>query len=221
MLERIAVGAFAANCWILPADPLAGPDSKDCVVVDPGAEADRIISFLDERGLMPRLIACTHGHVDHICAIGPLKAAFAARSIDLRVAIHREDAGYLGEEGEARNRDLFRQLGAGSFFKSIWSPVPPADIFVEDGELLPGTGWRVIHTPGHSKGSICLYAEPAGLLVSGDTLFRDGVGRTDGPDASMEELRESIGWKLFSLPASTKVFPGHGDPTTIGRERGD
>lgn len=221
MMERIAVGAFAANCWILPLEGEKAPAENRCIVVDPGAEADRILSLLDARGLVPSLIVCSHGHFDHICGIGPLVSAFAGRGRRVPVAIHKEDASYLGPEGEARNRKLLLGLGATGFFDQLWTAVPAADILLEEGQILPGSSWKVVHTPGHSRGSICLFDEEAGLLISGDTLFRDGVGRTDGFDASAEELRESIVKKLFSLPAATKAFPGHGAPTTIGRERGD
>ncbi len=227
MLERIAVGAFAANCWIIPlaaptaAGKVAKGEVEDCILVDPGAEAEKILSFLDARGLVPRLIVCTHGHLDHVCAIAPLQKTFEDRGRRIPIAIHREDAAYLGAGGRERNRRLFQDMGASSFFDSLWTEVPEADILLDDGATLADTRWRVIHTPGHSKGSICLYDEGAGLLISGDTLFRDGVGRTDGFDGSMAEIRESIAWKLFSLPSQTQVFPGHGEPTTIGRERGD
>ncbi len=221
MIERIAVGAFAANCWILPLSEKSISAQNPCIVVDPGAEADRIVSFLDARNLQPSLIVCTHGHLDHVCGIGPLVANFAARGVKLPIAIHKDDAAYLGAEGKERNKRLFRDMGALNMFEQLWTDVPEADLLLEEGQSLPDSPWKVIHSPGHSKGSICLFDEEAGLLISGDTLFRDGVGRTDGFDASPEELRESIAWKLFSLPPSTKVFPGHGAPTTIGRERGD
>ena len=221
MIERIAVGAFAANCWILPLATESAAASRPCILVDPGADADRIISLLDARNLVPSLIVCSHGHLDHICGIGPLIAEFATRGIKIPIAIHVEDASYLGPGGESRNRRLFQDMGASSFFDELWTPVPEADELLEEGQTLNGTSWKVIHSPGHSKGSICLYDEAEGFLLSGDTLFRDGVGRTDGFDASEEELRDSITRKLFQLPPWTKVFPGHGSPTTIGRERGD
>lgn len=220
MIERITVGSFAANCWLLPLDSgREGPGL--CILVDPGAEADRILSLLDARSLVPSLIVCSHGHLDHICGIGPLVAEYKARGKRIPIAIHKDDASYLGQGGGERNRRLFRDMGASSFFDQLWVPVPEADILLEDASVLPESSWKVIHSPGHSRGSICLYEETLGMLISGDTLFRDGVGRTDGFDGSASELRESIVRKLFCLPAATKVFPGHGAPTTIGRERGD
>ncbi|HUX38065.1 MAG TPA: MBL fold metallo-hydrolase, partial [Rectinemataceae bacterium] len=181
MIERIAVGAFAANCWIIPLAKSAEGDkdgpggAASCILVDPGAEAEMILSFLDARSLVPTLIVCTHGHLDHICAIAPLKSAFEGRGRAIPVSIHRDDAAYLGAEGKERNRRLFQDMGAASFFDSLWTDVPEADILLDEGRILNGTSWRVIHTPGHSKGSICLYDEGAGLLISGDTIFRDGV----------------------------------------------
>jgi hydroxyacylglutathione hydrolase len=212
MLERLTVGPIGENAYILAG---GGP----CVLVDPGAEAQRILSFLDSRGLVPALVVATHGHLDHTAAIPELLAAWSARGIEVPLAAHAADACYFGPEGEETNRRLFAAIRALGYFKACWRPIPSPDLLLADGDELPGSSWRVIHSPGHSRGSLCLYDAAASMLVSGDTLFRDGVGRTDGPDSDPAALGASLE-RLFSLPPATRVFPGHGEETTIGREAG-
>jgi len=137
----------------------------------------------------------------------------------LDAARKKLDAAPLGAKGEEMNRSLFSAIRALGYFKTNWRPISELDIFLSDGEVLPGSSYRVIHSPGHSRGSICLYSETDSILVSGDTLFRDGVGRTDLPDSDPASLDASLRL-LFALPPSTRVFPGHGEDTTIGRESG-
>ncbi|HOX32676.1 MAG TPA: MBL fold metallo-hydrolase [Spirochaetales bacterium] len=216
MLGRLSVGPLGENVYVLPSRGPGGQEGR-CVLVDPGDEAARILSFLDSRGLTPDLVVLSHGHLDHSAAIPELFAAYAARGGSPGLAIHALDASYLGEGGEATNRSTFAAIRALGFFKSYWRPLPAPTLLLEEGSLVPGTGFRVIHSPGHTAGSICLYDEAAGILVSGDTLFRDGIGRSDGPDSDGAALGRSIR-RLMALPPSTEVLPGHGEPTTIGRE---
>ncbi len=222
MIERLTVGPIGENAYILPLDGGAGlPDGGgSCILVDPGDEAARILAFLDSRALLPALVVATHGHLDHTAAIPAILAGLAARGGRPLLAVHPGDAAYFGARGEETNRRLFSAIRALGFFKSYWSPLPEPDLLLEDGALLPGSSWRVLHTPGHSAGSICLHDAGLGVLVSGDTLFRDGVGRTDSPDADATLLEASLSRKLFLLPPETTVLPGHGEATTIGRERG-
>jgi len=217
MVERLKVGPLGENAYILPALGERG-EADRCILVDPGDEGARIVGFLDSRGLTPLCIALTHGHLDHTAAIPDILAAFSARGIDVPIAAHVLDAGYLGERAEATNRGLFAAIRAIGYFKSYWRPLPAARILLEDGGLLPGSAYRVIHTPGHTAGSACFHDEAAGILISGDTLFRDGVGRTDGPDSDPAALEASLA-RLLALSPDTRVFPGHGEPTSIGRER--
>lgn len=212
MLERLTVGPIGENAYVLDS-------GGSCILVDPGDEGGRILSFLDSRGLEPSLVVATHGHLDHTGAIPELLAAWRMRGRAVPLAVHVEDSGYFGERGEETNRLLFEAIRASGYFKHYWRPMPEPDILLADGDELPRSSYRVIHCPGHSAGSICLYDASSSILVSGDTLFRDGVGRTDGPDSDAAALEASL-VRLFKLPPDTKVFPGHGDETTIGRESG-
>jgi hydroxyacylglutathione hydrolase len=212
MLKRLRVGPIGENAYVLVS-------GEACVLVDPGDEAPRILEFLDSEKHSPSLIVATHGHLDHTAAIPEIVAAFRARGQPLPVAIHAADADYLGARGEDTNRRLFASIRATGYFKSFWRALPEPDLLLTDGDSIPGSTFKVIHTPGHSPGSICLYSEADSVLVSGDTLFLDGYGRTDCFDSDPEALERSIE-RLYALPPETRVFPGHGEETTIGRESG-
>jgi glyoxylase-like metal-dependent hydrolase (beta-lactamase superfamily II) len=222
MIERMTVGPIGENVYVLPFDSKTSLDEEGspCLLVDPGDEAERIAAFLESRRLDLRCVVLTHGHLDHTAALPALYAAWGARGAVLPpLAVHKDDLRYLGPEAEAANRETFTAIRAIGFFRHYSAPMPPADLVLDDGDFVAGSSWRVLHSPGHTAGSICLYEADLGVLVSGDTLFRDGVGRTDGPDSSARALEKSISGRLFSLPAGTLVYPGHGEPTTIGRER--
>jgi hydroxyacylglutathione hydrolase len=210
MLERLTVGPLDENVYVL-----ASEDA--CIVVDPGDDARRILDFLDSRGYRPSLIAATHGHLDHTAAIPELLDSCRARGAAPPLAIHAADACYLGTAGEETNRRLFASIGALAYFKKFGRSLPEPDILLCDGYELPGSTYKVMHSPGHSPGSICLYSAAEAVLVSGDTLFRDGYGRTDFFDSDPEALADSLE-RLFALPPETRVLPGHGEETTIGRE---
>jgi len=222
MIERMTVGPIGENVYVLPFDSKTSLDKEGspCLLVDPGDEAARILEFLESRRLELRCVVLTHGHLDHTAALPALYAAWESKGAARPpLAIHGEDLRYLGPEAEEANRETFTAIRAIGFFKHYSAPMPSADLVLGDGDFVAGSGWRVLHSPGHTAGSICLYEADLGVLVSGDTLFRDGVGRTDGPDSSARALEKSIAGRLFSLPAETLVYPGHGEPTSIGRER--
>lgn len=206
---RLPVGPIGENVYAVDSGGVG-------FLVDPGDSAPDILRFVQDHGIEVKLIVLTHGHLDHSSALpGLLPLLGEPRP---RIAIHSLDAQYLGARGEAANKALFDAIRAPSYFRSYWAgALPEADILLEDGQFLEGTAWQVIHSPGHSPGSLCLYEEESGSLISGDTLFRDGVGRTDGPDSDFHALERSL-QRLARLPADTKVYPGHGPETTIGRE---
>ena len=222
---RLKLGPIGENCYI-------AQSGGTTAIIDPGAQPELIVSFLRDTSLEPSIIVLTHGHLDHSAAIPDL---FVMLGTSLPIAVHPKDAVYLGDAGEATNRALFDAIHAPSYFQAYWKPLPPPSVLLEEGMTLSGTTLRVIHTPGHSAGSICLYeaeletgsygyedavadgtASPS-CLITGDTLFRDGVGRTDGPDADPVALERSLR-KLAHYPPATLVFPGHGPRTTVGRE---
>jgi len=199
IVRKFVIGPLENNCFIV-----SDEKSKECAVVDPGDEPDRILEFIRENALRVKYIVCTHGHFDHVGAVSDIKKETGAS-----VVIHREDlAVYIRAKDQA----------------ALWGfdvdPQPPPDSFVSEGDIL-GIGdlrFEVLHTPGHSPGGICLYGE--GILITGDTLFAGSVGRTDFPGGDLRALKKSFK-RLMSFTDDTKVLPGHGPESTIGKERTD
>ena len=179
-------------------------DTKETIVVDPGAGVDKIIDMLDILEAKVKYIYLTHCHGDHIGGVSELQ-----RRKGGKILIHRFDADGLTNP----NISLTDYLGIDASFEP--------DSRLNDGDLLHvgDLEFRVIHTPGHTKGGTCLYCEKEGFLVSGDTLFRGTWGRTDLPTGSLEDIMESITKKLLILPDDTIVYPGHGKTTMIREEK--
>jgi glyoxylase-like metal-dependent hydrolase (beta-lactamase superfamily II) len=196
ILETLALGDYQANCYIY-----ASEDTKRGFIIDPGDEPEVIINRIKELGLNVDFIILSHGHPDHTGALKQVKEATKAP-----IAMHSGDARLL------KDRLLHSLLG---FPHSDVTP----DRLLMDGEILTagGLNLRVLHTPGHSPGCICLLGD--GLVFTGDTLFNMGVGRTDLPGGDTHLLMASIHDRLLSLPDSTRVYPGHGPASTIGDER--
>jgi hydroxyacylglutathione hydrolase len=194
----VIVGALETNCFLVYC-----PDTRECAIVDPGSEADKIIPAVAEDELHPVAIINTHGHVDHIGANRDMKDKF-----HIPLFIHPGDKDLLGK---VQNLELSLLLGA--------QDSPPADKLFVDGDIITiGRGsLRVLHTPGHTPGSVSLLGE--GFLLSGDTLFFEGFGRTDLPGGNQKHLERSIREKIMTLPDDTVVLPGHGPLTTVGQER--
>lgn len=194
MVIKLSVGPMECNCYIVSCDA-----SREAVVVDPGADPQKIRQALRKHSLTPKWTVNTHGHADHIGANGAL---------GLPVLIHALDAEYL--------TDPAKNLSA-MFFFSVVSP--KAARFVSDGDAIEfgRSSMTVIHTPGHTPGSISL--RMGGFLFSGDTLFCGGVGRTDLPHGDEALLMKSIREKILPLSDCTLVYPGHGPDTTVGEER--
>ena len=194
ILKRFVVPGYSSNSYIV------GTDSGEGIIVDAGGQGPEILETARQSGLEIKLLVLTHGHFDHIGAAREIKEASGCQ-----VAIHREDAGNLGRF---------------SLNTIINRAVPPhPEGLLEDGELIEvgELSFRVLHTPGHTPGGICLYGE--GVVFTGDTLFRQSVGRTDIPGGSHSRLLQSIRSQLLVLPDETVVLPGHGPESTIGGER--
>ncbi|MBO4793405.1 MAG: MBL fold metallo-hydrolase [Deltaproteobacteria bacterium] len=198
LVECLNVGPLDVNCYIVSCER-----TRQTLIVDPGGDADRITAFLVRKGLEPMLVVNTHGHFDHVGGNAGL-----LRRYPVSLGMHRADLPVLAA-----------LLEMGRMFNLELEPSPQPTMFLEDNAVLEvgDLKFRVLHTPGHSPGSICLLA--GNVLFSGDTLFADGVGRTDLPGGSAEQLRHSLYERLLKLPDETVVYPGHGPETTIRREK--
>ena len=182
------------------------PGRTECWIVDVGFDPDPLVQLVRERGLKPARIILTHAHLDHIAGVRELLEALGP----IPLAIHEAEAAFL----------LDPDLNLSSFVEMNVT-TPPADEQLRDGQTLQlgATEWTVLHTPGHSPGGITLYHAPSHQALVGDTLFADSIGRHDLPTSDGERLFRSIREKLLTLPDETRIYPGHGPPSTIGRER--
>jgi hydroxyacylglutathione hydrolase len=201
IIRKLELGPFAANCYIVGSE-----STKEGMIIDPGTMPDEILKNVEELGLTIKVIALTHHHMDHVGALAAVKEATGAD-----VAIHADDARYL------RGGGPITQI----FGLSQESPTPTPDRLLKEGDVIDigELHFRVLHTPGHSPGGICLLEKDEGIVFSGDTLFQFSIGRTDFPGGSHERLIQNIKDKLMVLPDNTTVCPGHGPDTTIGIER--
>ena len=196
IVKKMNVGMIGVNCYLL-----ACPETKEALIIDPGEGAEKLLKEIEREQCQLRYIINTHGHYDHIGANGQLKKQTGAK-----ILIHAADAEMLTEG--RRNLSIFSD--------SQVLQGPAADQLLGEGDLIKvgkTICLQVIHTPGHSPGSIALYQE--GHLFSGDTLFATSIGRTDLPGGSTEAIMDSIN-KLIILPEETKVYPGHSGLSTIG-----
>ncbi|RJO64546.1 MAG: MBL fold metallo-hydrolase [Myxococcales bacterium] len=198
-LEVFVVGLFQENTYVL-----SDETTRRAFVIDPGGENERIYGYLKQNGLTAEAIVNTHGHVDHIAGAKQMQ-----EDLKIPFRIHK------GDEEIAQHAKL-----AGRMFGVDVDDPPRIDGYLNDGDVLQlgETTVRVIHTPGHSPGGVCLVVNDGDVIV-GDTLFASSVGRADLPGGSFDTLLHSIQSKLFPLGDAVRVHPGHGPSTTIGRER--
>jgi glyoxylase-like metal-dependent hydrolase (beta-lactamase superfamily II) len=196
--ETIVVGMLETNCYLVFCQ-----ETKESVIVDPGAGAKKILARIHEFALEPVMLVNTHGHIDHVGANKDILDKF-----DIPLCIHEADRVLL--ENAARSELRF-------FLAAKESP-PPDRYLKDDDKISFGRSHlKVIHTPGHSEGSVSLLG--TGFLLSGDTLFCGGVGRTDLPGGSWKILERTIKEKILTLPEDTIILPGHGPMTTVRREK--
>ncbi|HFD39919.1 MAG TPA: MBL fold metallo-hydrolase [Anaerolineae bacterium] len=199
IIVTLPVGLIQTNCYIVGCE-----ETKEGAVIDPGGHPQRILAEIERRELAIRYVLNTHAHFDHIDANGPIVKATGAT-----LALHPADL------------PLLKAAGGAALFGLPATPGPLPDLELGDGdELAVGAlRFRVLHTPGHTPGHVCFYEAAQGVLFDGDVLFHRGVGRTDLPGGSWQQLQDSIRRVLFALPDETVVYSGHGPATTIGEEK--
>jgi hydroxyacylglutathione hydrolase len=199
ILRTLQVGQLASNCYLVGCER-----TRHGIVIDPGADAAKIQRAIDEADLQIGLIVLTHYHFDHIQAVGPLQESTGAQ-----VAIHAQEADLLKDPPM-----LFR-------YYEPEIPMLEADRLLQDGERFTVGDLEIVvmHTPGHSPGGISLYIASEKVVFSGDTLFREGIGRSDFPGGDMSTLAASIRDRLYTLDDETVVYSGHGPKTSIGWEK--
>jgi hydroxyacylglutathione hydrolase len=199
IVTTLPVGLLQTNCYIAGCE-----ETKEGVIVDPGGHPGRILAEVKRLGLAIKYVLNTHAHFDHTDANGAIVVATGAP-----LALHADDLALLKLSG-----------GAALFgLQANTSPLPNLELHDGD-ELQVGTlRFRVLHTPGHTPGHVCFYVAAEGVLFDGDVLFYRGVGRTDLPGGSPQQLLHSIRNVLFALPDETVVYSGHGPATTIGAEK--
>ncbi|HUU23237.1 MAG TPA: MBL fold metallo-hydrolase [Phycisphaerae bacterium] len=198
----LVLGDFAANCYVLVEEGSPGT----CWVVDPGLGVEALLDHLRKKALTPRRILLTHCHGDHTAGMAAVKAAFPEAVLTAPSA------------EAARLSDPMMNL-SGLFGFHLVVPEPDETVGAGEELAMGGLTWRVLATPGHTPGGVCFHCPAASVVITGDTLFATGVGRTDLPGGDTQAMLESIRTVLLALPDDTRVLPGHGPPTTIGAER--
>ncbi len=201
-IKTFILGDYQTNCYCLTADAAA----KDCLIIDSGLQSDPLIDYLKANQLNPVAAVFTHGHIDHIDGLALLRQNWP----DIKVAIHKADAPMF--EDDALNLSAF----SGNPFKT-----PPPEITIEAEVFMTFADMKfhILHTPGHTPGSISLYSKSESAVFVGDALFAGSIGRTDFPGGNHDQLIVSIKAKLLTLPEDTRVYSGHGPVTTIIREK--
>jgi glyoxylase-like metal-dependent hydrolase (beta-lactamase superfamily II) len=200
-VRGVVVGLFRENCWII-----GSRQRGEACVIDPGDEPEQILALARDMGVRITRVVASHAHLDHIMAARAIVDATGAPFL-----MHQADMSIAATMPQSARMWLGQDV----------PPAPEPNGYPVDGDDLEVAGitLRVIHTPGHTPGSLCLYAAEAGLLFSGDTLFRESIGRTDLPGGDTEQILRSIAERLLALPDGTRVLPGHMQETTIGHER--
>ncbi|MBO8137373.1 MAG: MBL fold metallo-hydrolase [Desulfotomaculum sp.] len=197
IIEVLPVGQLDANCYILACE-----ETREAAIIDPGGDAGDILDLVKRLDVKPKYIICTHGHVDHIAAVGQVKESTSAQ-----VLIHKDDADML--TNPEKNLSVFVGQNVS---------LEPADKLLSEGDVikLGNLELEVISVPGHTRGGICIKVKD--VVFTGDTLFAGSIGRSDFPGGNHSELVRGIKEKLLTLPGQTRVYPGHGPDTLIEQE---
>lgn len=198
-VHSVPLGAYQTNCSTVRS-------GESLWVIDAGYEPAPLLRLIEESGLTPEALLLTHAHSDHIAGIRELLVRYPGTPI------------WIASQEEAWLADPELNLSA---YLGVGVTAPPAGRLLAEGDTLTlgGTSWRVLHTPGHSPGGLTFVCDEHSIAFVGDSLFAGSIGRTDFPGSSHELLVESIRTKLYTLPDETRVLPGHGPETTIGREK--
>ncbi len=198
-MKILVLGMIQTNCYII-----SNGETKEAIVIDPADDAEKIEQYLKANDLVCKAILLTHGHFDHILAVEAL-----AKVTNVKIYAHEAEEQLLKDPELNSSSHIRRECSLTS------------DIWLKDQEILQLAGFqiKVIHTPGHTAGGVCYYFPGHGILISGDTLFCESIGRSDLPTGNGSQLVEAILSKLMILEDTVKVYPGHGEATTIGYER--
>jgi glyoxylase-like metal-dependent hydrolase (beta-lactamase superfamily II) len=209
-IEVFTLGPFETNTLLVR--PPAGPQGMDpagpglCWVVDPSFGPAPVLRRMAELNVRPAAVVLTHAHVDHIAGVADVLRAYPGTP----VWVHGAEAGWLNDP----LLNLSAMMGM-----PVTAPGPHRLLADGDTLELGSTRWRVVHTPGHSPGGVVFYHAESGQALSGDAIFAGSIGRTDFPGSDPEELERSIRTRIYTLPDGTRLYPGHGPPTTVGREK--
>lgn len=194
----MSLGPLGANCYLIY-------NGEDALVIDPGGEAEVIVQEIQSKKLRPLAILLTHAHFDHIGAVDEIRNKY-----DIKVYVHENEADWLSES----------RLNRSELFTGESIVTSPPDAFLEIGNMKIGSfEFEIIHTPGHSPGSVSIAFHHTKKVLSGDALFYQGIGRTDLPGGDAQQLEKSIKENLYTLDDTYAVYPGHGPSTTIGAEK--
>ncbi|WP_106497149.1 MBL fold metallo-hydrolase [Lentibacillus sp. Marseille-P4043] len=197
-IEGMSLGPLGTNCYIVY-------NEQHAIIVDPGSDAEKVVSFIEQEKVAPKAIVLTHAHFDHIGAVEALRSHYG-----IDVYLHQEEKDWLEDP----------KLNGSSLFIGEEIKTRKAEKSLTPGKLQIATfTFNILHTPGHSPGSVSIVCQDKSIVFGGDALFQQGIGRTDLPGGNMEQLINSIREKLYHLDDSYVVYPGHGPATTIGEEK--